>query len=79
MCTNLSLLHAAGRVTDGGGWRGEGGGPPPPSRTRLQWKFAQREDDWHLYPGGQGRLWLQEPRPRMPAGVKECLPLALPP
>ena len=36
MCANLSLLHRAGRVKDG---------PPPPSRTGLQWKLAQREDD----------------------------------
>lgn len=49
MCTNLSLLHAAGRVTDGGGGRlSEGDGPPPPPGLGWSQKFAQRENDHHL-------------------------------
>ena len=80
MCTNLSLLHAAGRVTDGGGTAREAEGPPPPSRTRLQWKFAlPREDDWYLYGAGQGRPCPQEQRPRTPAEINRRLPLTLPP
>ena len=38
MCTNLSLLHAAGRVTDGGAAGGRG--PSAPFQDRLQRKFA---------------------------------------
>ena len=80
MCTNLSLLHAAGRVTDGGGTAREAEGPPPPSRTGLQWKFAlPQEDDWYLYGAGQGTPCPQEQRPRTPAEINRrppppCLP-----
>lgn len=56
MCTNLSLLHTAGRVTDGVcGWRGMGDGPPPPPWPGWSRMLAQQENDGHLYPGRQGR------------------------
>lgn len=78
MCTNLSLLHAAGRVTDGGDGGG-GRGPSAPFQDRLQWKFAlPREDDWYLYGAEQGRPCPQEQRPRTPAEINRPASLGQP-
>lgn len=68
MCTNLSLLHAAGRVTDGGGTAG-GRGPSAPFQDRLQRKFA-------LVPlrSRAGEALSQEQRPRTAAGINRRLP-----
>lgn len=82
MCTNLSLLHAAGRVTDGGaGRRGEGDGPPPPPGPGRSRKFAPQENDCHLPLSGQGRHCLARAETQdisrnqyVPAPGFACLP-----
>lgn len=62
MCSNLSLLHTAGRVTDGGGaWLAKGDGPPPPPAPGCSRSWLSRrmmENDGHLSLGRQGRLCL---------------------
>lgn len=85
MCTNLSLLHAAGRVTDGGaGRRGEGDGPPPPPGPGRSWKFAPQENDGHLPVSRQGSHCLARAETQdiswnqhMPGPGPACLPLRL--
>ena len=76
MCTNLSLLHAAGRVTDGGAAGGRG--PSAPFQDRLQRKFALPGRMTGTFTE-QGRPCPQERRPRTAAEINRRLPLALPP